>query len=129
MLPLPVCEPSTPGVNATAPAKFPCEIGRLSIDLVSIAYDRSPLCVCSNACSADTVTVSLVPPTCSVIGGTPTRSPPVTRMPFSNSVLKAGAVTSREYVSALMFGIVKSPLALVCTPGLLVFWVSLMRTT
>src|SRR5581483_7051919 len=75
------------GVNATAAAKFPWLMGRLSICLVSTANDLSPLCVCTNATSAVTLTVSTVAPTSSVSVGTPTRSPPVTTTPGLRRVL------------------------------------------
>ena len=91
--------PLTPGTKATRLVKFPRTTGRLSTCFGWTANERSPLCVCTSATSAVTVTVSAVPPTSSVIGGTPTRSPPLTTIPVRRKVLKAGAVTSTVYVS------------------------------
>ena len=54
--------------------------------------------------SAVTVTISLAPPTSSVIAGTATRSPGLTASPCRFADLNPLIVTSSVYVSADTFG-------------------------
>ena len=84
----------TPGAKARRLVKFCRLIGRPSICSLETAKDRSALCDCTSSASALTFTVSATPPASRTIAGTPTRSPPLTRMFVRRTVLKESIVTS-----------------------------------
>ena len=90
---VPVCA-MAPGTSVANPAKLRLAIGRFSTDSVVTVNARSPLAAWIIAASALTFTVSPRPPTVSVIVGTTTRSPGLTRRPARRRVLNPSSVTS-----------------------------------
>ena len=86
--------PTTPGVSEVRVAKLRPLIGRFSTSAVVTRNDRSALCDWMSGASELTVTVSDVLPTASFIAPTLMRSPPLTAMPESRTVVKPDMLTS-----------------------------------
>ena len=91
--------------------------------------DRSPVVAWMSGASLVTFTTSVAPPTSSVSRPIATREPGGTATPVRLSVRNDGISTRTVYVSAVMFGTTKSPVALVTTGAILVPWDSLTSVT